>query len=72
MKVDYEEIAADILFTGKLDFAKHGVEYRKGKTVDDVKHAHEKAIKAGMCKVEIEIDMFATYLKSVLKARKEK
>lgn len=68
--IDFKNLAQDIFLTGKIDFAKYGIEYRAGKTVEDVKHARAKALKNGMQKTEFEISMFEVYLKTVFKARK--
>ena len=69
-KPNYEEIAGEIMFLGRLDFEKHRVEYRKHKSRDDIVEALEKASKNGHFKTEFEISMFAIYLKSILKKKK--
>lgn len=68
--IDFERIAGDLMFTGKLDFAKHGVVYREGKTRDDVVAAMRKAgnPKNGHAKTEFELSMLEVYLKGILKA----
>jgi hypothetical protein len=63
----YQDLALEILFTGTLDPVKHGLEYRKGKTIDDVRKARQKALKNGHAKTEFEILMFEVYLKDVFK-----
>lgn len=69
--VDYKSLAQDAFLTGKIDFAKYGVEYREGKNILDVKQAHAKALKNGRQKTEFEISMFEVYLKQVVKAAKQ-
>jgi hypothetical protein len=62
-----EQFAMEILFTGKVDAAKHGLEYRRGKTLADVVKAREKALKNGHAKTEHEISMMDVYLRDVFK-----
>lgn len=66
---DYEHMARDILFCGKLDMERHKVEYRKGKGRGDVLKAIAKAHKNGMQKTEHEISMLEVYLKAILKGK---
>lgn len=68
--LNFTDMARDIMFAGRLDMARYGVEYRKGKTVEDVKVALRKARdpKNGMAKVECELSMLEIYLKQVFKA----
>lgn len=47
--------------------SKYGLQFRKNKTADDIKHAISKATKAGRAKVEFELSMLELYLKDVLK-----
>lgn len=68
-KPDYDAIAKEIMFSPKtFSLTKHGVVFRKGKTVDDINHALRKARKNGMHKTEFEISMMELYIKDVLKA----
>lgn len=66
----YEKLAQDLLF-GKVNATQlipvYGLTFRKNKTVDDIRHAIEKAKKNGRTKVEFEISMLEVYLKDVLK-----
>lgn len=64
-------IALEIMFGGKVDLAKHGLEYRKGKTKEHIENALRKASKNGLGKTEFEISMFEVYLKDVLKKASE-
>lgn len=59
-------MASEIMLGGRLDPARHGVEYRKGKTVEDVKKALRRARnpRVGMAKVEVELSMFELYLRT--------
>jgi len=68
--LNFADMARDIMFAGRLDLARYGVEYRKGKTAEDVKAALRKARdpKNGMAKVEAELSMLEIYLKQVFKA----
>lgn len=68
--VDFKSLAQDAMLTGKVDYARFGIVYRTGKGLDDVKHAHKKALKNGMGKIEYEISMFEVYLKGIFKAGK--
>lgn len=45
----------------------HGVQFRKGKTIDDIRNAIAKGLKAGNAKTEFEISMTACYLAKVVK-----
>ena len=63
--VDFNAVAAALAFTGKLDYAKHGLKYRKGKTVEDVRDAMRKAKKHGQAKTETELSMLSIYLADV-------
>ena len=53
--LDYESMAESVLFGGRLDLAAHGAAYRKGKTVEDVKRAAQRAknVRNGMAKTEM-------------------
>jgi hypothetical protein len=68
--VDYASIAQAVMFGGQLDLQRHGVVYRSGKTVEDVRAALKKARdpKVGHAKTEFELSMFEVYLKGLLKA----
>lgn len=65
-KFNLNQLASDIMFSGRLNLAAHGVEYRKGKTVEDVKKALAKARnpKNGFGTVEYELSMFEVYLRT--------
>lgn len=65
-KFNLDRLASDIMLSGRLDLAAHGVEYRKGKTAEDVKKALAKARnpKNGFGKVEYELSMFELYLRT--------
>lgn len=65
-KLNLDAMAAEIMLGGRLDPARHGVEYRKGKTIEDVKKALKRACnpKVGMAKVEVELSMFELYLRT--------
>lgn len=67
----YERLAQDILF-GKVLVAelesKYDLTLRKGKTVEDIREAARKGMRAGRGKVEFELSMVEVYLKTVLKA----
>jgi hypothetical protein len=66
-----EKLAQTLLFQGTQDIgatlAQHGLQYRKGKTVADVRKAIERGLRAGNRRTENEISMVTLYLKSVLK-----
>ncbi len=73
MKIDFEKIASDILFgkvTENYIMDNFNVEYRKNKSVDDIKNAVKKALKNGNLKTEIELSFLSLYLGQVLKAKK--
>lgn len=66
----YEELATALMFTKVLvsEFGtKFKLEFRKGKTVQDLNKALMKAARNGRGKVEFEVDMLELYLKDVLK-----
>ncbi len=67
--LDYESMAESVLFGGRLDLAAHGAAYRKGKTVEDVKRAAQRAknVRNGMAKTEMEISMLGVYLMGIVK-----
>jgi len=67
--LNLEDMARDIMFAGRLDLARYAVEYRKGKTIEDVKAALRKARdpKNGMAKTEVELSMLEVYLRQVFK-----
>lgn len=69
MNTKYDRLAAALMFAGKADLQVLGLEYRKGKTIEDVKKARLKALdpKNGMAKTEVELSMFAVYLKGIFK-----
>ena len=64
-KVDFKSVAIDLMFAGKLDVVRHGLQFRAGKTVTDVKSAIRKALKNGHAKTEFELSMLEVYLKQV-------
>ncbi len=66
----YNDLARDLMFTGKLELEKYGLEYRKNKTVKDVNNAIAKAKKNGMTKTEFELSMLELYLQSVFKVKR--
>ena len=49
-------------------------DYRKGKSIEDIKHAVKKSRnpKNGMYKIEYEIDFLELYLKDILKRKRIK
>lgn len=67
----YKDLALVMMFSKVSDVDKtllaHGLQYRKGKTVDDLVHARQKALKAGHGRCEFELSMMEVYLKQVLK-----
>lgn len=65
--VDYNRIAEEVMFLGKLSLTKHNVTYRKNKDSKDVVEALKKALRNGNGKTENEISMLEIYLKDVLK-----
>lgn len=69
-RINFSLIASELLFGGRLDFAKHGVVYREGKSREDVVAAMRKALdpKNGHAKTEVELSMLEVYLKGLLKA----
>ena len=72
--VDYDEAARAILFdnltvTDLLD--KHGLVFRKNKTIIDLKNAVSKAIADGNGKVENELSWVALRIQDVLKENKK-
>lgn len=73
MKISLKDVA-EILCFGVVKTEKELLqridgqwEYRKNKTLEDVKKAMSKGIKIGMGKTEHEIDGIALYLKDVFK-----
>lgn len=66
-----ERVANELFFFGTINLETNKLEYRKGKNIEDVRHARIKAIKAGNFRTENELSFFALYLKSVLKMKKE-
>lgn len=66
----YNDLATEILFTGKIDLDKNSVVYRKGKVQMDVAKAWVKACRFGMCKTEYELSLFALYLEAIFKAKR--
>lgn len=67
--LNLEDMACEIMFGGSLTLARYSVEYRKGKTIEDVKAALRKARdpKNGMAKTEVELSMLEVYLRQVFK-----
>ncbi|MDA1675130.1 hypothetical protein [Bacillus cereus group sp. TH152-1LC] len=78
MKVSLKDVAELLCFGGVktekelLQRIDGQWEYRKNKTVEDVKKAMSKGIKIGMGKTENEIDGIALYLKDVFKEVRKK
>lgn len=68
-----KDIAEGIMFGGKVteDRILKYWEYRKGKTIEDLKKAIQKGVKAGNYKVEREVEWIEVYLKDVLKKRRD-
>jgi hypothetical protein len=62
--VDFHALALEVMFTGKVDYRKHGLGYRKGKTLEDVRKALSKArdVKNGHARTETELSMLELYL----------
>lgn len=60
-------LAMNLLFEGDMKMAENGYEYRKGKSVEDVARARQKASKFGRGKLETEISLMAAYLSSIVK-----
>jgi hypothetical protein len=67
----YFDLALVLMFSKVSDVGgtllTRGLQYRNGKTVDDLIHARKKALKAGLGRTETEISMLEVYLKQVLK-----
>lgn len=76
MNIEIDDIAKQIMFGGVnnkelLDKYIEGQwEFRKGKTLLDVRKAIEKAKKNGNLKTEYELDWFSLYLKDVFKKKR--
>lgn len=69
-EIDYERIASAIMFGGAFSPSSFGIEYRKGKTIEDVRIAIKKALKNGHGKTECELSMMELYVKDVFKQAK--
>lgn len=71
-----DEFAKLVLFAGipnvSAKLEELGLEYRKGKNIDDLRKAVERGKKQGRAKTEFEIGMVAIQVKSVLKTRRKK
>lgn len=67
-KVDFNRLAADVLFGRGLGAQSDRLDYRKDKTANDVLAARKKGVAAGHGRTEFEIDMVAYYLSRVFKA----
>ena len=65
--VNFEFVAREVMFGGQLDRAKYGLVYRKGKSLEHVKKALQKArdVKNGHAKTETELSMLELYLRDV-------
>jgi len=75
MKIDWHEVAQYVLFgcaSTSLLMDRYGIEFRKNKSVKDLKNAIRKAHKNGNLKTEFEIDMLSLYLSQTFKKRKTK
>jgi hypothetical protein len=74
MIIDIRDIATRLMTSGiQGEFAKQmwaQWEYRKGKNIQHLKHARVKAVRAGIAKLECEIDFAELYVKDVLKKRR--
>lgn len=71
-----ERLAETIIFAGVKDLSveltKLDLEFRKDKTIEDVRNAVKKGVRAGAGKTEHEISMSELYLCSVLKLKASK
>lgn len=69
-KIDFDDMAQEILCLGKLSISKYDVAYRTGKGIDDVRKAAEKARlpKNGHLKTEIQMRYLASALERIFKA----
>lgn len=67
----YKDLALMMMFSKISDvdgtLRARGLQYRKGKAVEDLVHARQKALKAGHGRCEFELSMMEVYLKQVLK-----
>ena len=67
----YDQLAQKMMFSGidsvSTTLSNMGLEYRKDKSVEDVRKALVKGLKAGQGKVESELSCVSLYLKQVLK-----
>ena len=72
--MSYERLAQQIMFGSRqtLNLNDYSLQYRKGKSVDDVKKARGKSIKRGNFKTEQELDWLVLYLKDVFKVIRKK
>lgn len=68
----YRKLAKRIMFggQGKINLDDFGLEFRKNKTVDDIKHAISKSKKKGHYRTEFELGLLEIYLKDVLKKKR--
>lgn len=70
--VDFEDMARHLMFANTSEaklLKKYGAVYRKGKGLEDIKHAVRKGLKNGMGKTEFELGMIESYLKDVFKKK---
>lgn len=73
MTTPYHDLALEVLYGGKCTPSRHGLQYRKGKTIKDVYNAAVKARhpKNGLGKAEVELSMLEVYLQGVMKPLKK-
>jgi len=68
--MEIEDIANQVMF-GRVTMSEiiksEGLEYRKGKSITDVRKALEKAFKKGQQKTELEIGLFEIYFSQLFK-----
>lgn len=71
VKLDFKKMAQLLMFNraGFIKYIRGDIraEFRKGKGVNDINKASQKALKNGHGKTEFELDMLELYLKDVFK-----
>jgi chorismate-pyruvate lyase len=71
--VDFK-VLADIFIFGHRPIgeivASESLEFRKGKTQDDIHNAWKKSLKHGNDKIEHELELFEIYLKQIFKSKR--
>lgn len=68
--VDFNLLARTIMFTAVTEqelLKNFKLEYRKNKTVTDIKKALQLSAKNGQCKTELELDLFELHLEKIFK-----